>query len=170
MKLLRMTISTHPSSSSSSKHKPAKSEFLRQLGSFQAKDKESQRTIAALQESVTQLQDKMALLENAKVSARDCSNRNKRNNEALRAELSALRRKNPEVLEQNLSDAPDHIQKLRAKLASALGEVNAAQEALVEERREKETFKRDLEHAEEWKMDMRRLAALGPGRWKVEGE
>ena len=163
-----MTISTHPSSSS--KHKPAKSEFLRQLGSFQAKDKESQRTIAALQESVTQMQDKMALLENAKVSARDCSNRNKRNNEALRAELSALRRKNPEVLEQNLSDAPDHIQKLRAKLASALGEVNAAQEALVEERREKETFKRDLEHAEEWKMDMRRLAALGPGRWKVEGE
>jgi len=169
MKLLRMTISTHPSiSSSSSKHKPAKSEFLRQLGSFQAKDKESQRTIAALQESVTQMQDKMALLENAKVSARDCSNRNKRNNEALRAELSALRRKNPEVLEQNLSDARDHIQKLRAKLASALGEVNAAQEALVEERREKETFKRDLEQAEEWKMDMRRLAALGRTR-QVEG-
>ena len=147
--------------------------MLAEIRKLRDNDVLSQQVIKELQaklekdsSQIKEMSKRMACLEKEKVSARDCSNKNKRNNETLRREVKVLEEKN-NLLEQSLAPEKTENHKLKAEYKKVIEEKETAQTLLGEEKLKNGKLHKEMESIEEWKLQMNRLASLGPGKWKT---
>lgn len=107
---------------------------------------------------VVELEEKMALLNKARISARSCSDKNKNTNERLREELKSEiaaknktvkekddERANRDQLERNRNKQELAIKSLRVDLEQAYRDKTSIENKLEEERKEMKALKENVE-------------------------